>query len=173
MAWHKRYINSISNGGLRLTVEFVRHDLLWISPAPLTNPNTGETMSLPIRLSESVAVSPNVLDLLMRETREVLEHIEVTNWAGSKEIITTPIEKLVWRLRSPKDFFPQTQSQQAEEHPLHKGLTTGGTVIGKTGDFMAITKRSSVSINALVYRLAVGMTGSELAATSIHWCYCS
>lgn len=165
MAWHKRYINSISNGGLRLTVEFVRRDLLWISPAPVTNPNTGEIMSLPIRLSESVAVSPNVLDLLIRETREVLEQIEVTNWDGSKEIITTPIEKLVWHLRSPKDFFPQTQSQQAEEHPLHKGLTTGGTVIGKTGDFMAITKRSSVSINALVYRLAVGMTGSELAAT--------
>lgn len=98
MAWHKRYINSISNGGLRLTVEFVRHDLLWISPAPLTNPNTGETMSLPIRLSESVAVSPNVLDLLMRETREVLEQIEVTNSDGSKEIITTKLEKLVWLL---------------------------------------------------------------------------
>lgn len=44
-------------------------------------------------------------------------------------------------------------------------MTTGGTVIGKTGDFITITKRSSVSINALVYRLAVGMTGSELAAT--------
>ncbi|WP_256478993.1 hypothetical protein [Chroococcidiopsis sp. CCMEE 29] len=37
MAWHKRYINSISDGGLRLTIEFKRRDLLWVSPTPVTN----------------------------------------------------------------------------------------------------------------------------------------
>lgn len=166
MAWHKRYVNSISSGGLRLTIEFQRPDLLWVSPTPVTNPHTGEVLSLPIRLSKTVAVSPNVLDILKRETIEILEEVEVTALDGTKQIMTVPLEKLVWRLRSPHDFFPQKTGETAEEHPLHKSLSTGGTVITELGDFIAVQKRSSVSINALVYRLAVGMTGSEAAATS-------
>lgn len=165
MAWHNRYIDSITTSGLRLTIEFKRRDLLWVSPVPLANPITGETISLPIRLSESVAVSPNVLDLLIRETSEVLLDVDFTDSDGSKQTTQTKLEKLVWKLRSPLDFFPQTQSQQAEEHPLHKSFCTGGTVVGEQGDFVAIKKRSSISINALVYRLAIGMSGSELAAT--------
>lgn len=165
MAWHNRYIDSITTSGLRLTIEFKRRDLLWVSPAPLANPNTGETITLPIRLSETVAVSPNVLDLLIRETASVQQEIEITEADGTKATTMLKLEKLVWKLRSPLDFFPQTQSQQAEEHPLHKSFCTGGTVVGETGDFIVIKKRSSISINALVYRLAIGMSGSELAAT--------
>lgn len=166
MAWHKRYVNSISGGGLRLTVEFQRRDLLWVSPSPVTNPHTGEILSLPIRLSETVAVSPNVLDILKRETADILQDVEVTALDGTKQIMTVPLEKLVWRKRSPQEFFPQKTGEEAEEHPLHKSLSTGGTVVTEQGDFIAVQKRSSVSINALVYRLAVGMTGSEAAATS-------
>lgn len=76
MAWHNRYINSISNAGLRLTIEFKRRDLLWVSPHPITNPRTGEEVSLPLRLSETVAVSPNVLDMLKRKTAIVEIEIE-------------------------------------------------------------------------------------------------
>ena len=165
MAWHNRYINSISSGGLRLTIEFKRRDLLWVSPLPVTNPQTGEEITLPIRLSETVVVSPNVLDLVKRETETVEQEIELTEHDGTKKTVRVKVEKLVWRLRSPHEFFPQTSSQQAEEHPLHKSYCTGGTVQAEESGFIVIQKRSSVSINALVYRLAVGMTGSELAAT--------
>ncbi len=79
--------------------------------------------------------------------------------------MTIKLEKLVWRLRSPDEFFPQRQEEEAEEHPLHKSYCTGGTVLGEEGTFIAIKKRSTVSINALVYRLAVGMTGSQTAAS--------
>lgn len=166
MAWHKRYVNSISNGGLRLTIEFQRRDLLWVSPTPVTNPHTGEVLSFPIRLSETVAVSPNVLDILKRENAEVLQEVEVTAVDGTKQTMTVALLKLVWRKRSPHEFFPQQTGEEAEEHPLHKSLSTGGTVVTEQGDFLAVTKRSSVSINSLVYRLAVGMTGSAGAATS-------
>ena len=54
---------------------------------------------------------------------------------------------------------------QNSSNPLRKSFCTGGTVQGKEGDFLAVTKRSSVSINALIYRLAIGMTGSSLAAS--------
>ena len=165
MAWHNRYINSISSGGLRLTIEFKRRDLLWVSPLPVTNPQTGEEITLPIRLSETVVVSPNVLDLVKRETETVEQEIELTEHDGTKKTVRVKVEKLVWRLRTPHEFFPQTSSQQAEEHPLHKSYCTGGTVQAEESGFIVIQKRSSVSINALVYRLAVGMTGSELAAT--------
>ena len=67
MAWHNRYINSISNAGLRLTIEFKRRDLLWKTPQPITNPHTGEKVSLPLRLCETVSVSPNVLDIVRQE----------------------------------------------------------------------------------------------------------
>ncbi len=62
MAWHNCYINSISNAGLRLTIEFKRRDLLWKSPQPITNPQTGEKVSLPLRLTHAASNSPNVLD---------------------------------------------------------------------------------------------------------------
>ncbi len=58
MAWHNRYINSISNAGLRLTIEFKRRDLLWISPSPVMNPHTGGEVSLPLRLSHTVVGTP-------------------------------------------------------------------------------------------------------------------
>jgi hypothetical protein len=58
MAWHNRYINSISNAGLRLTIEFKRRDLRWKSPLPITNPQTGEEVTLPLRLSHTVVVTP-------------------------------------------------------------------------------------------------------------------
>lgn len=166
MAWHKRYVNSISTGGLRLTIEFQRRDLLWVSPTPVINPYTGEVLSLPIRLSKTVAVSPNVLDILKRENAEVLKDVEVTAVDGTKQIMTVALQKLVWRLRLPHEFFPQKTGEEAEEHPLHKSLSTGGTVETEQGDFIVVTKRSSVSINALVFRLAVGMTGSEGTATA-------
>lgn len=122
-------------------------------------------MSLPLRLSETVALSPNVLDLVKRETAEVLEDVEVTALDGTKQTMTIKLEKLVWRLREPQELFPQRGEESAQEHPLHKSYCTGGTVLGEEGVFIAIKKRSSVSINALVYRLAVGMTGSEIAAS--------
>lgn len=72
--------------------------------------------------------------------------------------------KLVWRLRSPQEIFPQKIGEEAEEHPLHKSLSTDG-IETKQGGFIAVTKRSSVSINALLFRLVVGMTRSIGAAT--------
>ncbi len=166
MAWHKRYINSITDGGVRLTVEFKRRDLLWVSSHPLIDPDTGDAISLPLRLSETVAVSPNVLDLVKRETQQIFQEVEVTDSGGTQQTMQFPVEKLVWRVRCPHEFFPQREEERAEDHPLHKSFCTGGVVLQEEGDFIAIQKRSSVSINALVYRLAVGMTGSQAEATS-------
>lgn len=165
MAWHNRYINSIATSGLRLTIVFKRQDLLWVSPKPITNPQTGEKVTLPMRLTETVAVSPNVLDMLKRETATVEEEVEAIAADGSKQKIKRSLEKIIWRLRTPQEFFPQKQEECAEEHPLSKSLCTGGTVVSEDKEFIAVKKRSTVSINSLVYRLAVGMTGSELEAT--------
>lgn len=165
MAWHKRHVSSIADSGLRLSIQFQRPDLLWVSPAPIVNPRTGEEVSLPLRPSEKIAVGPNILDLLVRETRLLEQVVEFTASDGSKQTAVLKLEKLIWCQRSPFEFFPQRPVEVGEEHPLHKSYCTGGTVVRTQGDFIAVTKRSSVSINSLVYRLAVGMTGSELAAS--------
>lgn len=172
MAWHNRYINSISNAGLRLTIEFKRRDLLWKSFQPILNPHTGEEVLLPLRLSETVVVSPNVLDMLKRETAIVEIEVEAMPGTagaaiapnGTKQTSKQKVEKLVWHLRSPQEFFPKKEEECSEEHFLSKSLCTGGTVIGEEGEFIAVNKRSSISINSLVYRLAIGMTGSEADA---------
>lgn len=165
MAWHNRYINSIATSGLRITIEFKRQDLLWVSPKPIIHPLTGEKVTLPLRLTETVAVSPNVLDIVKREPALVEEEVEAIAPGGSKQKIKRSLEKLVWRLRSPQEFFPRKQEENAEEHPLSKNLCTGGTVVAEDKEFIAVKKRSTVSINSLVYRLAVGMTGSEVEAS--------
>ncbi|PSB29583.1 J domain-containing protein [Chlorogloea sp. CCALA 695] len=165
MAWHNRYINSISNAGLRLTIEFKRRDLLWKSPQPIINPHTGSEVSLPLRLSETVSVSPNVLDILKREPALIEIEIEMSVLGGTKQTLKQTVEKLVWHLRAPQEFFPKREEECSEEHSLSKSLSTGGTVIGEEGGFIAVNKRSSVSINSLVYRLAVGMKGSDAEAT--------
>lgn len=165
MAWHNRYITSIATSGLRITIEFKRQDLLWVSPKPIIHPLTGEKVTLPLRLTQTVAISPNVLDIVKRETAIVDEEVEAFAADGSKQKIERSVEKLVWKLRSPQEFFPQKQEEDAEEHPLSKSLCTGGTVISEDKEFIAVRKRSTVSINSLVYRLAVGMTGSEVEAT--------
>lgn len=41
-------------------------------------------LSLPIHLSETIALSPNVLDILKPENSEVLEEVEVTASDGTK-----------------------------------------------------------------------------------------
>ncbi|KJH69641.1 J domain-containing protein [Aliterella atlantica] len=165
MAWHNRYIDSIANSGLRITIEFKRQDLLWVSPKPIAHPRTGEDIFLPLRLTEKVAVSPNVLDIVKREPAIVEEEVEEIAANGSKQKIKRSVEKLVWRLRQPHEFFPQKPEEYAEEHPFSKSLCTGGTVVSEDKEFIAVKKRSTVSINSLVYRLAVGMTGSETEAT--------
>jgi len=164
MAWHNRYINSISNAGLRLTVEFKRRDLLWKSHGPVIDPRTGEEVSLPLRLSETVVVSPNVLDMLKREIASVEMEVEAIAADGTKQTSKQKTEKMVWHLRAPQEFFPKKEGECSEEHILSKSLSTGGTVIGEEKGFIAVNKRSSVSINSLVYRLAVGMRGSEADA---------
>ncbi len=104
MAWHNRYINSISTAGLSLTIEFVRPDLLWVSPTPVTNSLTGETFTLPYRLSSTVAVSLNVLDKLKRSTDTVEQDIEITEPDLTTKTVSLKVEKLVWRLRSPHEL---------------------------------------------------------------------
>lgn len=173
---------------MRLSIEFRRKDLLWISPDPITNPLTGEAISLPIHLSDTVSIGPNVLDVMKQEIIEIEEESEITAPDGSKHITKNLVKKRVWQLRPPSEFFALEEEDTAVKqpdsikdattspdglyhifqnpsNPLRKSFCTGGTVQGEEGDFLAVTKRSSVSINALVYRLAIGMTGSSLAAS--------
>lgn len=94
MALHKRYINSISTAGLRLTIEFVCPDLLWVSPNPVTNSLTRETFTLPYRLSSTVAVSLNVLDKLKRSTDTVEQDIKITEPDLTTKTARLKVEKL-------------------------------------------------------------------------------
>ena len=189
MAWHKRYVKrhvSIQStgtpGSMRLSVEFRRKDLLWISPHPINNPLTGEDITLPRSLGNTVALGPNILDLMKLEKIDVWEEQEITCTDGSKQTTKTLVEKQVWRLRPSDEFFskpgekaPANRSDNTESlyqifqddrGPLSKSFCTGGPVLGEEGDFLAVEKRSSTSINALVYRLVVEMMGSETEASS-------
>ena len=167
---------------VRLTVEFRRKDLLWISPGSITNPFTGEDINLPISLGNTIAIGPNILDLLKQEKTDVWVEQDIVCADGSKQTMKTLVEKLVWRLRPSEEFFSKelgnatkpsddTESLydifQNSRGPLSKSFSTGGTVLEEEGDFLVVEKRSSVSINALVYRLVVGMTGSEIAASQL------
>lgn len=111
-----------------------------------------------------MSVSPNVLDILKRETAIVEVENEMIALGGTRHTSKQKVEKLVWHLRSPQEFFPKKEEEISGEHSLSKSLSTGGTIIGEEDEFIAVTKRSSVSINSLVYRLAVGMRGSDADA---------
>lgn len=154
VAWHHRFVQSTpsapSQDNLRTNVVFRRQDLLWVSPPSALLP-----FPLPVKLSERFLVGVNVLDVLKRETVERLDK------DGN------PVEETLWRLRPPEEFFAKPGEKTAEDVSLRKGFSTGGIFLEDRGDFILIEKRSSVSISTLVYRLAIGMAGSAVAA-SIH-----
>ncbi len=130
MAWHNRYItlseSAASTSKVRLSVEFRRHDLLWICPYPLINPFTGETFALPMRIGDTVAVGSNILDMILRETRQMWSDEELTAEDGTLETVRIQVEKLIWRLRQPEELFATKVCDTAENHPLKKSLCTGG-----------------------------------------------
>lgn len=169
MAWHKRYINKDAKKDTkakaprvknRLLVEFCRADYLWISPHPLINPFLGHPTPCPVWLSGSLAVGPNILDAIERVTMKVWEDAEVQTPDGSMRHVTDLVEKPVWRLRDPQEFFPTREEEASDDHPFHKSYCTGGTAVAEEDGFLRVEKISTVSISTLVYKLAVGMTGS-------------
>lgn len=168
MSWHKRHIQTAPAGreSVRLVVEFRRQDLLWVSPSPIRHSLTGEEIQLPIQLSETVLVGPNIFDVMERETIETWSDQEQQTPDGRRQTQSVAVKQLMWRLQDPQAFLA-TEPEPEAEHPLRKSLSTGGTFVEERGEFILVEKRSSVSIGALVYKLAVGMTGNEATASHL------
>ena len=121
MAWHRRYVTSLQSASagssVRLSIEFRRKDLLWISPDPITNPVTGEDIELPIHLSDTVSIGPNVLDVMKQEIIEVEEESEITAPDGSKHITKNLVKKRIWQLRPFDEFFALEEEDTAVKQP--------------------------------------------------------
>lgn len=157
-SWHSRYIPQSStspSGGLRTAVTFLRDDLLWKSSQPITDPYTGDNYHFPFGdrdSSKNVLLSgANILDMLERVRLEVPD---------SKR----PKHKMYWRIRDPQTLF-STLEDREEQGTIWKKYTAKGLKIDEEDDFIRVEKKSSVSINAIVFKLATGMTGSYAIAS--------
>lgn len=157
MSWHKRYIpkNSASpSGGLRTSVTFLREELLWKPAEPITDPYTSIEYSLPFgNLDESNVTlhGPNILDMLERL------RLKVPN-------TDPPQHKMYWRIRNPNSLFPPIKRRE-KEGVIWKKYTAGGKKIDEEDNFIRVRKKSSVSINTIVFKLATGMTGNYAIAS--------
>lgn len=169
MAWHKRHARGVETQ-VRLVVEFRRRDLLWVVPNPVVDPLTKEEIELPIWVSEQTLVGPNILDALVREVMPVWSDRVVKAPDGNEQTQKVEVKKTIWRLRDPQEFVakePQLESHLEIHSPLlQKAFLTGGTFQAEDGDFIVVEKRSSVSMSAVVYKLAMGMRGGEAAASA-------
>ena len=148
MSQHVRYADGLKNE--RAVVFFVREDLLW----------RGELAGLAVPLVADsargeVLIGPTILDVLVR--REL---------APSDDDPGAP-PAAVWSLRPAKDFIETVVAKRSAEHPFRAGLVSGGTVTESEpddGSFIRVTKRSSVSLSAYAFRLAVATLGGLNAA---------
>ena len=157
-SWHSRYIPQSStspSGGLRTNVTFLREDLLWKSTEPVTDPYTGEEYHFPFGERDSsnsvVLTGANILDMLERVRLEIPD-------------TEPPQHKIYWRIRDPQSLFSKLKHRE-EQGTIWKKYTAGGTKIDQEDDFIRVEKKSSVSINAIVFKLATGMTGNYAIAS--------
>ena len=161
MAWHNRYIKAKDpkkpSGGLRTNVTFIREDLLWRTTKPILDPYTGEELILPKGEHKvgKTCYGANILDILERTKIEELNPKD-----------NTPQINTYWQLRDPDQFFAPLKERKDDRYgELLKKYCAGGTVEEVNDNFIVVSKRSSVSVNALVYKLAIGMTGNYAIAS--------
>lgn len=140
MAQHNRYANKEKH--TRRTIKFIREDLLWKG-------RIGD-VTVPVYDQENDRyVGPNILDMVRRSPG-----------AGA-----SPDQSGTWCLRPERDFIlPSEKREPGACHPFNPSLISGGTPIGDDGEFVRVVKQSSVSINEIAFKLAVGMHNSVDAA---------
>lgn len=167
MAWHRRHISPTAveapAGGLRTSVTFVRRDLLWVPADRLRDPYTEHPVPVPFPkagpadIPASIYFGPNVLDLVTRGAADPADRGGADPPEGASPAV-------VWQVRPPADFFEAPKKRGMAPHPFKKALCAGGRFLAYRDGFLLVEKRSSVSLSALVYRLALGMHGSADAA---------
>lgn len=145
MPCHNRY--SVS-GRFKRLIAFERLDLLIDLNQPVVNPHTKESCSIPFPYRDKL-IGPNIHDCIIRKIDDE--------------------GRTIWTLRSPTDFFENpVKIPDDVPHPFRKKLCTGGTETYTTAysGFRQIVKRSTVSINAKIFALAVGMQEGKTQTAS-------
>jgi hypothetical protein len=133
---HVRYANGDLNE--RAVIKFTREDLLWRGRVGDVDVPTSDRQRL---------VGPTIVDMLVRHPGEVAG-------AGAH-----------WTLRETSAFLERKRGKAKDGlPPFRAGLVSGGKYLAIDGDFVRVTKISSVSIGAYAYRLAVGALGSVRVA---------
>jgi len=154
MAWHNRYIEETEK--IRTTIAFQRTDLLWISEHPIVDPYTYTKYDFPFGEKErnKRCYGANIIDILEKYKKE-------------NKTTKPPRQKTYWKLRNPSVFFAKPEDRKDEKYGcLNKRYCAGGKFINFDGDFVVVKKKSSVSINTILYKIAAGLFGSYSIATS-------
>jgi hypothetical protein len=151
---------------LRTSVTFVRHDLLWVPTVPLRDPYTDRPVPVPWPKPGTedapapIYCGPNILDLVTRGPAAPPDRGGLSPSADTPQPEALAETESVWRLRAPADFFETPTKRGRAPHPFKKALCAGGRFLGYADGFLLVEKRSSVSLSALVYRLALGIHGN-------------
>lgn len=170
MALHVRYTNGRHNDK-RLQVKFIRRDLLWKTNEQLTSPYFDLTLNgLPIMVGETGrAVGPTILDMMVRtvypkaQLPEPLRSKVPANVLGAA-LWTRRNLPTLWRdpdeIKQPAREVEDIEREREPDHPFKVALASGGKVLADRGVFVEVEKATTVTLNEVAFRLAVGMRGS-------------
>ena len=148
MPRHVRFTRRTGAPQRRVMVSFLRRDCLWRHDAPLVNPyDPAEIVAaLPIDPGTGLLIGPTILDMMVRDEQ--------------------PGAPATWCLRAPATLWPAPGRANLDPTggapPFVPSLVSAGAPVEGPvhPDFVLVEKRSTVSIAADAYRLAIGIHGS-------------
>jgi len=170
MPAHARYTDAELNT-LRTTLKFTRPDLLYTGT--LFAPD-GTPFTLP-RNEGRKKVGPTILDMIERVMVEQPLQLPAPSKAARQSAshqvavksVAVPPKKpqpvLTWRIRPSDSFFDfDAEAPAGQRYTLKSSLVSGGELVttGAHADFLRVDKLTTISLNEVAFKLAIGIMGS-------------
>ena len=168
MPAHARYTDAEKNDK-RTTLKFTRPDLLY--RGTLFAPD-GTAFTLPKEDGKKKA-GPTILDMMelamvapplpLPAPAAPPDPLAGTQVALKNPAPAAPKAVMTWRIRPSDTFFNfDAEAQAGQQYTLKSSLTSGGDLVTTTAhpNFIRVDKLTTLSINEVAFKLAIGMMGT-------------
>lgn len=159
MPSHRRFIDDTSNTQ-RVVIKFRRPDLLYCGLVELID----GSLQLPLQRG-SKHIGPTILDMIERRTGTASEapgqdDDDAPTHSNAKAKQGTGAGIIWCRRRWHQMLVSDHASELRQTHaPFKPGIASGGTALTMRGDWLEVSKLSTISISDVAVKLAVGMMG--------------